>query len=134
MNPNRHLNNKDIDNILDIINSWPRNEKLTWLPLISKIEKLLFIKKSANALRDHKLIYQAYKSKKEGINKVTSEIPIDLKVAHDRIEKLESTLETYKATISRYDQIFLTMQQNAYKKGLTEDDLFEAMQVIDRSN
>lgn len=134
MNPNRHLNNKDIDNVLDIINSWPRNEKLTWLPLIYKIEKLLFIKKSANALRNHKLIYQAYKAKKEGFNIVTSEIPIDLKVAHDRIEKLESTLETYKATISRYDLVFLTMQKNAYKKGLTEDDLFDAMQEIDRSN
>lgn len=134
VNPNRHLDNKDINNIIEIVNSWPRGQKLTWLLIIEKIEKYLHLKKSANALREHKLIYDTYKIKLKGISSKSSEIPIDLKVAHDRIEKLESKLEAYEITISRYDMMFLIMQNNAYSRGLTEEDLFTELQSIDRRN
>lgn len=132
MNPRRHLKNKDIDAIVEIIKSWPRNQKITW-PLISeKVYKHLNLNKSGDSLSKYGSIYQEYKSKKNKIPSVSSEVPIDLKVAHDRIEKLKSELESCKATITRYDLMFLTIQNNAYARGLNEEDLFAEMQPVNR--
>ncbi len=129
----RHLLPKDIKAITDIINGWP-NSKITWQDIRDALSLILKNPPSRQALNSHEAIKIAYKAKKNRL-KVSSPktaMPSSLKIAAQRITRLQTENEALKSQNDLLLERFVTFQYNAYKHGVKEHQLFAELPRIDR--
>ena len=92
----QHLTDKDIENIVELLDYWPLDQKLTWELLCKAIElQLEFVPApTRQTLQKYVRIKTAYdQCKKPQVSKVksktTQKLPASLKIAQTRIEALE---------------------------------------------
>lgn len=119
------LDGNEIDLIIDNINNWSDCSAITWQSLCLKIEAVLGRTISRQALSRHSDITIAFnKAKSKGKDRFSSmKIPLTLKSAAERINKLESE---NKELISRNKNLLIMinqLQMAAYGKKVSLDDL-----------
>ena len=129
----KHLNQQDINAIVNLIRGWG-NAKLTWPSICEAAESLVGKKPTRQSLCRNESIRDAYKTKKKNLKEsgVRRPRPASLEAAGQRIANLESLALELKEENRRYKQQYVIWQYNAYKYGLTEEQLNEPLPMIDR--
>jgi hypothetical protein len=129
----KHLDNKDIQAIVNLIRGWP-NEKLTWPAICDAAEPMVGKLPTRQSLNTHEAIVTAYQIKKDALKGKGHKKPrpASLNIAADRIAKLASEIEELKEINRRYKQQFVIWQYNAYKHGMKEHQLNASLPKIDR--
>lgn len=129
----RHLTPRDVEAIVNLIHGWGTT-KLTWDAICDAAEPLVGKKPTRQSLNAHESIATAYKVVKKGLREAgpKNPRPASLKMAADRIAKLERERDQLKAENRTYKQQFAVWQYNAYKHGLKEYQLNAPLPQIDR--
>lgn len=93
----KHLDNKDIQAIVNLIRGWP-NEKLTWPAICDAAEPMVGKLPTRQSLNTHEAIVTAYQIKKDALKGKGHKKPrpASLNIAADRIAKLASEIEELK--------------------------------------
>ena len=128
----QHLTDKDIENIVELLDYWPLDQKLTWERLCQAIELQLELvpAPTRQTLQKYVRIKTAYdqcKNPQTPKGNVTQKLPASLKIAQTKIEALEvknARLEKENALLLEQ---FVVWQYNAYKYGLSIAKLNEPM-------
>ena len=129
----KHFDRRDIQAIVNLIRGW-QEEKLTWSAICDASEPLVGKRPTRQSLNTHEAIMTAYQVKKDtlrGRGPIKSR-PASMSIAAARIAKLESENDELKEVNRRYKQQFVIWQYNAYKYGVKEFQLNEALPKIDR--
>lgn len=128
----RHLNEHDIERIVELLDGW--KGKLTWKLLCDACERTINIRPTRQTLAKFQRIVGAYKAVKEsGREEVEAlSIPPVLSIAAQRIERLTRENERLKRENTELLEQFVVWQYNAHAKGLTEHDLNQVLPGIDR--
>ena len=130
-----HLTDKDIENIVELLDYWSLNEKLTWERLCKAIElQLEFVPApTRQTLQKYARIKNAYDQCKKpskalnvNINK-TNKLPASLKIAQTKIEALEAKNARLEKENAMLLEQFVVWQYNAHKYGLSIAKLNEPM-------
>lgn len=131
----QHLTDKDIENIVELLDYWPLDEKLTWERLCKAIELQLELvpAPTRQTLQKYARIKNAYDQCKKpskylniNINQ-TRKLPASLKIAQTKIEALEAkNARLEKENVMLLEQ-FVVWQYNAHKYGLSIAKLNEPM-------
>lgn len=128
----KHLTPLELSTIEDALYSWKGG--ITWAGVCAKAEGLIGKSVTRQTLSGNSVIKRAYdqaKSKKNNLDRI-SPSPSSLKIAADRISRLESEIAALKYENSKLIEKFLRWQYNAHIKGLTEAHLNRPLPVIDR--
>ncbi len=131
----QHLTDKDIENIVELLDYWSLNEKLTWERLCKAIElQLEFVPApTRQTLQKYTRIKSAYDqckkpSKALNINlKQKNKLPASLKIAQTKIEALEAKNARLEKENAMLLEQFVVWQYNAHKYGLSIAKLNEPM-------
>lgn len=128
----KHLTDKDIERVVEILDGW-RN-KLTWEALCDACAPVIGTKPARQTLLKFSRITTAYdackKRLKEGLPK--SSTPPSMRVAVERINKIEQENERLKRENTELLQQFVVWQYNAHAHGLSNHELNKALPSIDR--
>ncbi|MCG5498643.1 hypothetical protein LPW30_13040 [Ectothiorhodospira variabilis] len=129
----KHLSSRDIEAIISLIHGWT-DKKLTWDAICEAAEPLVGKRPTRQSLNAHDEITTAYKVVKKGLREDGPRRPRfgSLKIAADRVSKLERERDQLKEENRLYKQQFVIWQYNAYKYGLKEHQLNEPLPMIDR--
>jgi len=129
----QHLRPRDVQAIIDSIRGWPET-KLTWEAVCREAAKLLGRKPARQTLFAHEKIKTAYEAKKEGlqVRGPRSATPSSLSVAAQRLARQQSIIDELKTTNAGLLEKFVRWQYNAFKHGLTEQQLNADLPRIDR--
>ena len=129
----RHLTSRDVNAIVNLIHGWS-GSKLTWEAICEAAEPLVGKKPTRQSLNANEAIATAYKVVKKGVRETgpKNPLPSSLKIAAERIAKLEHEREQLKEENRVYKQQFVVWQYNAYKHGLKEHQLNAPLPQIDR--
>lgn len=130
-----HLTDQDIENIVEILDYWSPNEKLTWDRLCNAIEQQLQLipAPTRQTLQKYTRIKNAFDlSKKSPAAKRVAvqnngKLPASLKIAQVRIETLEKKIERLEKENSLLLTQFEVWLYNAYKYGVSIDKLNEPL-------
>ncbi|MBF7682597.1 hypothetical protein I2F27_04525 [Acinetobacter sp. B5B] len=131
----QHLTDKDIENIVEILDYWPIDEKLTWDRLCKAIEiQLEFVPApTRQTLQKYARIKNAFDLGKKSptarliISKTQEKLPASLKIAQSRINALESKLDRLEKENSMLLEQFVVWQYNAHKYGVSMAKLNEPL-------
>lgn len=128
----RHLNEADIERIVELLDGW--KGKLTWEILLDACEPVIHTRPTRQTLAKFHRIASAFKAAKErGTQEAESlSIPPSLKIAAERIQRLTRENERLKRENSELLEQFVVWQYNAHAKGLSEYDLNQGLPGIDR--
>jgi len=129
----KHLTENDIQAIISIIDGW-QDGKLTWDNICNKVSDLVGKKPTRQSLNAHELIKNAYLSKK-GVMKNSGNskrLSANQQIASDRINNLESKVARLEMEVRKKDEKYVIWQYNAYKHGMTEEELNQPLPPIDR--
>jgi hypothetical protein len=129
----KHLTKHDIQAILNIILGF-NEEKLTWEYVCDAAEKVVGKKPTRQSLYSNKAIREAYVARKKGlkVKEPTKPKPSSLKIAADRISRLENEVEILKRKNDALLEQFVIWQYNVYKHGLKDHQLNQPLPRIDR--
>ncbi|EIX9406541.1 hypothetical protein R2Y32_005512 [Klebsiella pneumoniae] len=129
----KHLDNRDINAIVNLIRGW-QEPKLSWSAICEAAEPLVGKLPSRQSLSAHEAIVAAYQTKKEALKGRgrKNPRPASLNIAAARIVNLGSEIEELKEENRRYKQQFVIWQYNAYKHGMAEHQLNAPLTKIDR--
>ena len=130
----KHLSDKDIERVVELIDVWP-DKKFTWEALCGQFEGRYGFKPTRQTIQKYPRIKQAYSAKKDeikmGFKKVTK-TPPSLRVAGQRIERLEAENARIKRENMALLEQFKVWQYNAYLAGIGGDALNKTLPEIDR--
>lgn len=129
----RHLDKNDIAEIINTIVLWD-DDKITWGEICSAVEPLIGKKPTRQSLNMNKDIVEAYRSRKKGI-RATGNIlrkPANLKIAAARIANLEKQIYHLEGQNKNLKEQFVKWQYNAYKFGVSENQLNSDLPTIER--
>ena len=128
----KHISNRDVERIVEILDGW--QDKLTWEALCDACLPVIGTKPARQTLLKFSRITYAYtlckKRLKEGMPKKS--LPPSLRVAVERINRLEQENERLKLENTRLLQQFVVWQYNAYTHGLAEHHLNSPLPAINR--
>ncbi len=128
----KHITDKDIERIVEILDGW--QEKPTWEALCDACMPIIGTKPARQTLLKFSRITSAYdackKRLKEGLP--TTSLPPSMRVAVERINRLEQENERLKRENAELLQQFVVWQYNAYAHGLSEHILKCPLPSIDR--
>lgn len=130
----RHLTAKDVDTFVNILDAW--DGKLTWEALCEKGAALIGYKPTRQTLNAHEKIKFAYSARKAGLVKCKqhTQLPSSLTMASQRIRRLEAENERLRVENDRLIEQFVKWQYNAYKLGITKEQLEAALPFVDRDS
>lgn len=119
--------------IIDTIIGWS-DSSITWEEVCDECQTILNHRPSRQTLSYHKEIIEAFKSKKNGIKNGKNMLkkPSSLSIAADTIFRLESDCYRLEQENKALKQQFVFWQFNAYKYGITEQQLNEPLPPVDR--
>lgn len=131
----QHLTDQDIENIVEILDYWSPQEKLTWDRLCEAIEQQLELIPSPTrqTLQKYVRIKNAFDLGKKSpaarrnASKNRDKFPPSLKIAQDRINKLEAKVNRLEKENSMLLEQFVTWQYNGYKYGVSIEKLNEPL-------
>ena len=127
----RHLAKHDREAIIDIIDAWPPEPKLTWERLRVRIEVSRGIYPTRQTLARHASIHLAFKRRKEEVPQVR--LSASEKLLREQVQQLTAKNANLSDEVNRLRQLFLQLQYSLYKKGFTEEMFLEAqMQPLPR--
>ncbi|MFT4273963.1 MAG: hypothetical protein QM578_23415 [Pantoea sp.] len=129
----RHLNKNDIEKIINIIVLWESNQ-ITWDGICEAVEPLIGKKPTRQSLNMNKDIVEAYHNRKKGIRATDNAIrkPANLKIAAARIANLEKQIYHLEEQNKNFKEQFVKWQYNAYKFGVSENQLNSDLPTIER--
>lgn len=135
----QHLSDQDIENIVEILDYWPLDEKLTWERLCKAIEAQLELvpAPTRQTLQKYVRIKSAYHQGKKSpatmiyISSNKSKLPASLKIAQSKIDAMEAKVERLEKENSILLEQFVVWQYNAYKYGISIDKLNEPLSKKD---
>lgn len=119
----KHLNRSEIKAIKNIILTW--DGKITWSDLCESVYKNLNRTITRQSLSAHDEVVEAYRTKKNSSNlkKFGLKKPANLTIAAQQIINLKAENEMLKKQNNRYKEQFSYWQYNAYRHGLTMEQL-----------
>jgi hypothetical protein len=128
----KHLTDADIEKIIGVIDGW--SGKLGWESLCDAVAPAIGTRPTRQTLSAQKRVKAAFSDKKNRLKGGMAETktPPSLAIAGQRIQRLEEENVRLKSENSRLLEQYVVWQYNAYRHGLTEDKLNEALSVIDR--
>ena len=128
----KHLSDRDIDKVVGVLDGW--RDELTWESLCAACHNVIGTTPVRQTLYRIERIRQAYLVAKERIRNGAEDLPIpaSLRIAAERIARLESENQRLKREQAALLHQFVVWQYNAHVKGLTNVDLNRALPTIDR--
>ena len=119
----KHLNRSEIKAIKHIILTW--DGKITWSNLCESVYKNLNRTITRQSLSAHDEVVEAYRTKKNlsNLKKSGFKKPANLTIAAQQIINLKAENEMLKKQNNRYKEQFSYWQYNAYRHGLTMEQL-----------
>ena len=129
----KHLNQADIDAIVDIIRGWSF-EKISWEGICQASAKVIGKTPTRQTLNTHTAIKDAYAAKKNGlkVHGPRTAMPSSLAVAAQRIARLQTENDELRRRNDALLEQFVKWQYNAYKKGMKEHELNAEITRVDR--
>jgi hypothetical protein len=131
---NKFIKPKDVVGIASVIRTWS-NEKINWEDVCAACEPILGYVPTRQGLNGHQPIKDAFQARKKSLKVALprgTPMPSSLAVASHRITRLNATVEALKEENDRLRDRLVMWQYNAYKRGLNQAQLEEAMPIIDR--
>ncbi|KKF35542.1 hypothetical protein [Erwinia tracheiphila] len=111
----------------NVINTWNKDEKLTWDALCDKLVKNIGKRPSRQSLSSHIKVADCFNSKKKllkaGVMETNVVKPANLQIACERIKRLETENKALMALNNKYLEQFKIWLYNAHLKQITVDDL-----------
>jgi len=128
----KHLSDRDIDKVVGVLDGW--RDELTWELLCSACHSVIGTTPVRQTLYRIERIRHAYLAAKERVRHSAGNLPIpaSLRIAAERIARLESENQRLKREQAALLHQFVVWQYNAHVKGLTNVDLNRALPTIDR--
>ncbi len=127
----KHLTDKDIERVVEILDGW--RDKLTWVALCDACAPVIGTKPARQTLLKFSRITMAYNAYKTRLKEnAPLNTPPSMRVAVERINRLEQENERLKRENAGLLQQFVVWQYNAYAHGLNERELNQALPAIDR--
>jgi len=125
----KHLTDKDILNIVYLIDEWDIDHKLSWDNLCQFAEKKLSINPTRQTLQKFTRIKEAFNNKKIALKtgKEKPKTPPSLKIAQNRIERLEEENARLKREQTALLAQFMVWQYNAYSRNISMEELNRPM-------
>ncbi|MBD1220833.1 hypothetical protein IDM30_19230 [Acinetobacter seifertii] len=131
----QHLTDQNIQDIVEILDYWSPNEKLTWERLCKAIEVQLELvpAPTRQTLQKFARIKNAYDLGKKSptalkiLKSKQQKLPASLKIAQARIESLEAKNTRLEKENAMLLEQFVVWQYNAHKYGLSIAKLNEPM-------
>ena len=128
----KHLTDKDIENIVEILDEWPTDIKLTWDKLVDAVEQYLKFKTTRQTLEKQTRIKQAYIEVKPIVSGtatplITPTLPPSLKVAAERLENKDRKIERLERENQQLLEQFHVWLYNADRFGISISQLNEPL-------
>lgn len=131
----KHLTDKDINNVVELLDDWPIDAKLTWDRLVEAVKDSYNLTTTRQTLQKQARIKSAYTEVKAIVSGNTPKasanrkknLPPSLKVAADRLEKQQRTIERLEQENQRLLEQFHTWLYNATQEGITIEQLNEPL-------
>lgn len=132
----KHITSYDEKRIANVINTWNKDEKLTWEALCDKLVKIIGKKPSRQSLSSHIKVADCFNSKKKvlkaGMIETYAVKPANLQIACERIKRLETENEALIALNNKYLEQFKIWLYNAHSKQITVDELNRPLPIKDK--
>ncbi|MDD2006822.1 hypothetical protein [Pseudomonas putida] len=130
----KHLSPKDLDIIVGVIDGW--DEKLSWDAICDAIEPLIGSRPARQTLTSHEKIKSAYEHHKERSRSgfVKSKPPASLRIAEQRIRRLEAENSRLERENERLLERFIRWQYNAHKFNVSAEKLDAPLPFVDRES
>lgn len=121
----KHISNIQIKYILSVIDRWSEKEKLTWDGLCDKVAAGIGKRPTRQSLSSHTIVSECFYEKKDKLKRGDIKItkPANLKVAIQRIKRLEGENKMLSKINDKYLEQFLKWQYNAHIRQVTLEDL-----------
>ncbi|RSN87034.1 hypothetical protein [Acinetobacter nosocomialis] len=131
----QHLTDQNVQDIVEILDYWSPNEKLTWERLCKAIEVQLELvpAPTRQTLQKFARIKNAYDQGKKSpaalkiLKAKQQKLPASLKIAQVKIDGLETKIERLEKENSMLLEQFVIWQYNAYKYGISIEQLNEPL-------
>lgn len=128
----KHLTDKDIENVVEILDEWPTDIKLTWDKLVDAVEQHMKFKTTRQTLEKQTRIKQAYIEVKAIISGTakpltTATLPPSLKVAAERLENKDRKIERLERENQQLLEQFHVWLYNADRFGISISQLNEPL-------
>ncbi|OCH76012.1 hypothetical protein BCS98_12240 [Vibrio breoganii] len=133
----KHLTDKDIANVCELLDDWPMDSKLTWDKLVEAVEHDYRLTTTRQTLQKQTRIKTAFTEVKALVSgnspsaraSRNRHLPPSLKVAADQLAKKERTIERLEADNHRLLEQFHTWLYNATQHGMTIEQLNEPLEI-----
>jgi hypothetical protein len=128
----KHLTDKDIEQIIGILDGW--QDKLSWEALCDACLPVIGTKPARQTLIKFVRITNAFNACKKRLKEDIPELraPPSMRVAIERIARLERENERLKSENTELLQQYVVWQYNAHIHGLSDRDLNKSLPGIDR--
>lgn len=130
----KHLTDKDISNVCELLDDWPTDAKLTWDRLVEAVAHDYKLTTTRQTLQKQVRIKNAFKEVKAIVSGNTPKaaarnrhLPSSLKAAADQLDKRERTIARLEAENTRFLEQFQTWLYNANQHGISIDQLNEPL-------
>jgi hypothetical protein len=125
----KHLTDKDIYNIVSLLDGWNSDSKLTWDNLCELASKRHKISSTRQTIQKPVRIKKAFKDRKKALRsgQEKPKVPPSLSIAAKRIEKLENENTRLESESDDLLAQFVVWQYNAYANGMTMEQLSRPM-------
>ncbi|EIO3707134.1 hypothetical protein U0N67_003955 [Vibrio parahaemolyticus] len=128
----KHLTDKDINDIVELLDEWPVDSKLTWDLLVASVKDSFNLTTTRQTIQKQARIKAAFKEVKDitsgrarGIKKRAS-VP-SLKVAQERLDTKDRKIERLERENRQLLEQFVRWVYNASLYGLTPEQLNEPL-------
>ena len=128
----KHLTDKNIEKIVALFDGW--TDKLTWEALCDACLPVIGVKPTRQTLMKFVRIKEAFDDCKKRLKEHAPgiAIPPTLKLAAERIARLEMENERLKRESATLLQQFIVWQYNAHIHGISDRELNKTLPTIDR--
>ncbi|HFL7939604.1 TPA: hypothetical protein ACG5DM_002638 [Pseudomonas putida] len=130
----KHLNERDVELVVGLIDSW--EGKLTWDALSDAAEPLIGTRPVRQTLAQQEKIRSAFDHQKERLKSgfVKSKPPASLRIAEQRIRRLEAENSRLERENERLLERFIRWQYNAHKFNVSAEKLDAPLPFVDRES
>lgn len=133
----KHLTDKDISNVCELLDDWPMDSKLTWDRLVDAVAHDYKFTTTRQTLQKQTRIKNAFTEVKalvsgnapQAVAARKRHLPSSLKAAADQLEKRERTIARLEAENNRLLEQFQTWLYNATQHGVTIEQLNEPLEI-----
>lgn len=125
-----HLSADQIAQVVSLIDTWPEGTALTWEALRGLVESRLYLRPSRQTLHRQDRIRLAYRSRKDAL-RAGADGP--RRFPNARLNRLDAENARLERELGAAHERLARWQYNAYKHGLTQQQLDAPMPRVDRA-